>query len=136
MQPDMRRRLPGPWAARRVAPGSWRLSRTNPAPMEVFVRGVDATDDAFPAGLIDGLDIDWRADGVEVRIEASGVESRRFAARSVIVHEPLPGLYESLPLVSLAAGSRRFWRRVFALARMPGGRLLLGWVARRSRARG
>jgi hypothetical protein len=34
-------------------------------------------------------------------------------------------LYESLPLVSIDADARRFWRRVFRLVRIPGGRFLL-----------
>jgi hypothetical protein len=28
---------------------------------------------------------------------------------------------------------RRFWRRVFRVVRIPGGRLLLGWLSRRTR---
>ena len=46
-------------------------------------------------------------------------------AASAIVHEPLEHLYERLPLVSIDADARRFWRRVFRLVRIPGGRYLL-----------
>ena len=55
------------------------------------------------------------------------------AAQSAIVHEPLPHLYETLPLVRFDAKARRFWRRVFRLMRIPGGRHLIGALARRSR---
>jgi hypothetical protein len=41
------------------------------------------------------------------------------------VHEPLQDLYEGLPLASIDADARRFWRRVFRLVRLPGGRYLL-----------
>jgi len=56
----------------------------------------------------------------------SAEQVRSVKARSAIVHEPLPRLYEALPLVSLDAKARRFWRRVFRLVRIPGGRYLLG----------
>jgi hypothetical protein len=39
-------------------------------------------------------------------------------------------LYESLPLVSIDANARRFWRRVFRLVRIPGGRFLLKLLTR------
>jgi hypothetical protein len=40
-----------------------------------------------------------------------------------------------LPLVSFDDKARRFWRRVFRLVRIPGGRHLLGVLARRNRDR-
>jgi hypothetical protein len=38
-----------------------------------------------------------------------------------------------LPLVVLDAAARRFWGRVFLIARLPGGRRLLRWIAQRTR---
>ncbi|HMH88482.1 MAG TPA: hypothetical protein VK523_07555, partial [Steroidobacteraceae bacterium] len=55
----------------------------------------------------------------------SGDRVATVEAASAIVHEPLEHLYESLPLVSIDADARRFWRRVFRLVRLPGGRFLL-----------
>ena len=54
-------------------------------------------------------------------------------AKSAIVHEPLPFLYEALPLASVDAKHRRFWRSIFRIVRIPGGRYLLGVLARRRR---
>jgi hypothetical protein len=54
-------------------------------------------------------------------------------AAGAIVHEPLGHLYESLPLVSIDADARRFWRRVFRLVRIPGGRYLLKVLTRPGR---
>jgi hypothetical protein len=48
----------------------------------------------------------------------------------VIVHEPLGRMYESLPLAGIDANARRFWRRVFWLVRLPGGRYLLKLLTR------
>jgi len=53
--------------------------------------------------------------------------------RNAIIHEPLTRLYEGLPLASFDPAARRFWRRVFRLVRIPGGRHLLRFIARRSR---
>ena len=44
-------------------------------------------------------------------------------------------LTEPDPLAGLDEKARRFWRRVFRLVRIPGGRHLLGVLARRSRGR-
>jgi hypothetical protein len=65
----------------------------------------------------------------------SAEQLRTIRAQSVIVHEPLARLYEALPLVTLDAKARRFWRRVFRLVRIPGGRHLLGALARFPRRR-
>jgi hypothetical protein len=34
-------------------------------------------------------------------------------------------------LAEFDAGARVFWKRVFRLLRIPGGRYLLGWITRR-----
>jgi hypothetical protein len=61
---------------------------------------------------------------------------RTVRMQSVIVHEPLAQLYESLPLSDFDDNARRFWRRVFRVARVPGGRYLLRFLAQRTRNRG
>jgi hypothetical protein len=107
MNPNMRCHLAGAFAAQDLGGGAWRLARRHPEPAEVWLRGVDAG-------------------AAEV-----------FASQDAgdIVHEPLAQLYEGLPLARTDPKSRRFWRRVFWLVRIPGGRLLLAAVARRTRAR-
>jgi hypothetical protein len=50
--------------------------------------------------------------------------------RSALMHEPLPALYGSLPLATIDAGTRRFWRWVFRVVRLPGGGRLLGVLTR------
>jgi hypothetical protein len=63
----------------------------------------------------------------------SGERAVSVCAASAIVHEPLERLYESLPLASIDADARRFWRRVFRLVRIPGGRYLLKVLTRARR---
>jgi hypothetical protein len=63
----------------------------------------------------------------------SGEQRSVIRTQTVIVHEPLANLYAALPLATLDANARRFWRRVFTLVRIPGGRHLLGILGRRRR---
>jgi hypothetical protein len=132
MDSKMRRHLPGTFATRQLGQGAWRLSRNQPEPVDVFLRGADAGSDALPAHVRD-IDIEWRTEDVLVSI-ASGTQRRVIKTQTVIVHEPLANLYTALPLAKLDAKARRFWRRVFGLVRIPGGRYLLGFLARRGRA--
>src|ERR1700738_4372530 len=135
MKPKMRRKLPGTFLARDLGEGAWRLSRGEAAPIDVFLRGTESgAADALRSPFVRDVDIEWRAETVVLTM-TSAEQVRTVKAQSAIVHEPLARLYEALPLVSLDAKARRFWRRVFRLVRLPGGRYLLGMVARRTRER-
>lgn len=133
MKPNMRRHLPGTFLAQDLEQGAWRLSRREPAPIEVYVRGADfRAAEAFRPSTVRDVDIEWGDEAVVLTVTSAG---RRdiIDARSAIVHEPLGRLYQALPLVSLDEKARRFWRRVFRLVRIPGGRWLLRLLARRAR---
>jgi hypothetical protein len=111
------------------------LSRSEPNPIDIFLRGADsAAAEAFRPPEVESVCIEWRADVVQLSL-TSAQHSVVATAQSAIVHEPLPHLYEALPLVRLDAQARRFWRNVFRLVRIPGGRYLLGVLARRSHGR-
>ena len=133
MRADVRRNFPGTFMCHDLEEGAWRLSRGSPAPVEVFLRGAEfrAADTLRPSSVGD-LDIEWRAGNVVLTLTSAG-RRHSIGVQSAIVHEPLGKLYEALPLVSLDERARRFWRRVFFLARIPGGRHLLGILARRTR---
>jgi hypothetical protein len=133
MKANARRNLPGTLMTQDLGEGAWRLSRGGPAPADVFLRGADfrAADTLRPSGIGDA-DIEWRAENVLLTITSAG-RRNSISVQSAIVHEPLGRLYEALPLMSLDESARRFWRRVFWLARIPGGRHLLGFLARRTR---
>jgi hypothetical protein len=134
MKPKMRRNLPGTFLTRDLQGGAWQLSRGEPAPAELFLRGADpSAQEVFRAPAVSDIDIEWRAQTVELTL-TSAARRRTLHAQSIIVHEPLTRLYETLPLVSLDEKARRFWRRVFLLVRIPGGRYLLRILARRSRS--
>jgi hypothetical protein len=133
MRANARRNFTGTLRTQDLGEGAWRLSRGGPAPVDVFLRGADfrAADTLLPSGISD-VDIEWRAENVVLTVTSAGRRSS-ISVQSAIVHEPLGRLYEALPLVSLDEKARRFWRRVFWLARIPGGRHLLGFLARGSR---
>ena len=135
MKPKMRRNLPGTFLTRRLGDGAWRLSRSQPKPIDVFLRGAEpSAAEAFRPSVVGDIDIEWRTETVLLTM-TSAEQRRSVRAQSVIVHEPLARLYEALPLVTLDAKARRFWRRVFRLVRIPGGRYLLGALARLPRKR-
>jgi hypothetical protein len=98
--------------------------------MDVFLRDTEhGAAHAFGTAPIADLGIEWRPDRVLLTF-ISGNRVATVEATSAIVHEPLRHLYESLPLVSIDADARRFWRRVFRLVRLPGGRYLLKVLTR------
>jgi hypothetical protein len=131
----MRCNLPGTFLKRNLGQGRWRLSRGEPEPIEVLVLGAaPPTGETSPALEVSDIDIEWRADSVWLRFVSEG-RSIAVQAQGAIVHEPLPRLYAALPLARLEEPGRRFWRRVFRLVRIPGGRYLLGVLARRSHGR-
>ena len=133
MSPKLRRNFSGAFLPQDLGNGAWQLSRAAPHEIMVFLR--DTQRDAqrsFGTGPLVDLGIEWHAEKVLLTF----MSEQRVAsveAASAIVHEPLEHLYERLPLVSIDADARRFWRRVFRLVRIPGGRYLLKALARSRR---
>jgi hypothetical protein len=127
----MRHTVSGPFSAQELGNGAWQL--TGSAGSEIYLRGAGAeVPELLNDASITLLDLDWCDDGVTVALTgARGV--RYVKAENAIVHEPKSALYENLPLASFDADAKRFWKRVFRLMRIPGGRLLLGLIARRRR---
>jgi hypothetical protein len=128
----MRCNLPGIFLTRNLGQGRWLLSRGEPEPVEVLVLGAAPPAESSPALEVSDIDIEWRADSVWLKFISEG-RPIAVQAQGAIVHEPLPRLYAALPLSRLEERGRRFWRRVFRLVRIPGGRYLLGFLARRTR---
>ena len=93
----------------------------------------DLSDPAVDPVFEAGKGVERRADGVRLTLSAGG-RARLLTADSAVIHEPAKGLYEALPLAGFDAGARRFWKRIFRLMRLPGGRFLLGLFARRARS--
>jgi hypothetical protein len=134
MSLKLRRNFSGAFQPKTLGGGAWQLSRRAPHEIDVFVRDAEhGAAQAFGAAPIVDLGIEWRAENVLLTFMSSE-RALSVSAASAIVHEPLERLYESLPLVSIDADARRFWRRVFRLVRIPGGRYLLK-VLTRSRRR-
>ncbi len=135
MKPNMRRNFPGTFAARDLDRGAWRLSRREPAPIDILLKGAQSgAADAFRPLLVSDIELEWQ-DGAVLMSMTSGQRRTSVKMRSAIVHEPLARLYVVLPLAEFDSKARRFWRWVFSLVRVPGGRHLLGALARRSRGR-
>ena len=120
----------GPFSVQIQGPGFWELTSAAPNASRVYLGGVGAG--VALAAPIDWLQLEWRADGVAVELSSAG-GLRRLQGKAALVHETRARLYDSLPLADFDARARRFWRRVFILMRIPGGRFLLGMMARGKR---
>jgi hypothetical protein len=123
----------GPFVARELGNGFWQLTAGAPAASEIYVQitGPGAAD-ALKDMSVSRLDLEWR-DGVTLALTGTnGIGYLK--AKTAIVHEPKDRLYDSLPLAGFDLKAKRFWRRAFILMRFPGGRLLLGIIARRNRS--
>ena len=126
------RRLTGAFRAKHLAADTWQLTTGAAGSAEIYLTGVDR--DA--AAVLDGsapsaVTLVWSAAGAAVTLTSPGA-STQFSSRTATIHEPRPQLYQGLPLVVLDDAARRFWRRAFLIARIPGGRRLLRWIAQRS----
>jgi hypothetical protein len=133
MSLELRRNFSGAFLPKTLGDGAWQLSRPAPHEIDVFLRDAQhGAAQAFGATPIVDLGVVWHAKNVSLTF-MSGERAVSVSAASAIVHEPLERLYESLPLVSIDADARRFWRRVFRLVRIPGGRYLLKVLTRARR---
>jgi hypothetical protein len=121
----------------RDADRAWQLSSGTQGGVEIILRGTDSQARAALTGLrASKALVAWQRDGTRYGASVTLTTAdgaRQIRARTAILHEPVAALYDRLPLVRLDDAARRFWRRVFWLVRIPGGRRLLGLVARRSR---
>jgi hypothetical protein len=128
--------LAGPFAAFAAGNGAWRLSAGAPSGpgVQILLRGTSADAARFfaDAPRIERIVLDWSRDIVIVTLTVAGGIGA-LTAHSAIVHEPQDQLYRCLPLAEFDAGAQAFWRRVFRLLRLPGGRFLLGLMTRRER---
>jgi hypothetical protein len=133
MSAKLRRNFSGAFLPQDLGNGAWLLSRLVPHEVKVFLRDAErSAQRSFGTAPLVDLGIEWHAEKVLLTFVA-GEKVAGVMAASAIVHEPLERLYEHLPLAGIDADARRFWRRVFRLVRIPGGRYLLKALARSKR---
>jgi hypothetical protein len=133
MNTGSERTLTGAFRATHLAADTWQLTTGVAGAAEIYLSGVDR--DAF--AMLEGatasaVTLAWSAAGATVTLIVPGANTQ-FRSRTATLHEPRPQLYRGLPLVILDNAARRFWRRVFLIARIPGGRRLLRRIAQRTR---
>lgn len=126
----MRRTANGPFSAQDLGNGAWYLTAGG---AEIYLRTARCdVPDCLKRARVTRLDLEWRDDGVNVVLTAdSGTD--RIEAETAIIHEPRNDLYESVALAAFDSAAMRFWKGVFRLMRLPGGRFLVTLIARRRR---
>lgn len=129
----MRRTLLGPLRVRHLGGGLWTFMPGVADAMRLYLR-IPAGANCGPLrdGGITRLELEWHGGGVTVRLTGED-GAREFEAGTAIIHEPQPRLYDGLPLAAFDGRARRFWKRIFLLIRIPGGRHLVRLIARRRR---
>lgn len=101
--------------------------------VQLLLLGAKTLDDV--AGRqVTSIEVCWHDGGATVRLDGKD-GARELSAAQVMVHEPLAHLYDVLHLPELSPRTRRFWQRLFLLARLPGGAALIRCIARRIRAK-
>jgi len=133
MATKMRRNFSGASRARFAGDGTWRITRTQPHETEIIVGGADSRSAQACGATLHDLGIEWRGPRVLLTMASADGRVATVEAASATVHEPSRNLYAALPLADFDGRARRFWRRVFLLVRIPGGRSLLGMLAHASR---
>ena len=130
MHAKMRRQFAGEFAATNRGNGTWQLDSEVPQETAVFLRSTEQrAAHAFGPAPIQNLSIEWQEGSVHLSF-TSGGRAGTVQAAAAIVHEPLRRLYDGMPLPRIDENARRFWRRVFRLVRLPGGRYLLRLLTR------
>jgi hypothetical protein len=133
MAGKMRRNFSDAFAAIDCGNGAWRLTSEGPREVNVYLKDAEpGAAQAFGAVPISSLAIEWHPGAAHLSFQSGG-SAATVQSAVAIVHEPLRSLYDGLPLATVDADTRRFWRRVFRIVRMPGGRYLLKLLARRKR---
>ena len=130
---NTQRTVSGRFQSQDLGSGAWHLSTGAAAGPEIYLTGTEPeAAESLRGADASAVAFDWRDDGVLVTLStAEGTAALK--ARNAIIHEPLTSLYAGLPLASFDDAARSFWRRVFRLVRIPGGRYLLRLIARHSR---
>jgi hypothetical protein len=112
---------------------TWRATNRRAPGQIVLLRHIEAEAPLSAPATAETVTVTWNAGQPVVVTFSRGLQTVTVAAGAVFLHEPTGQLYAGLPLPTFTPAMRRFWRRVFLLVRIPGGRRAVGWLSRRSR---
>ncbi|HLN48048.1 MAG TPA: hypothetical protein VK251_00945 [Steroidobacteraceae bacterium] len=133
MNASRSRTVAGSFAIHELGSNVWQLATGADAGPEIYLVGADSDAARIARDTnISTVELEWRDSRVLVTLTSID-GSKVLQARAALVHEPFARLYQNLPLAQFDSAARRFWRRVFRLVRIPGGRHLLRFMARRRR---
>src|SRR3984957_19097276 len=99
MKPKMRCKLPGAFLTRHLGESAWRLSRSEPQPIDVFVLGADlAAAEFFRALNVRDIEVEWRTEAVWLTMISNG-RPTTVKTQCAIVPESLRLSYTAMPLI-------------------------------------
>ncbi len=124
------RTLWGSFAIHGLGSNVWRLATGDCAAPEIYFIGAESGAGCIEREMnISAVTLEWRDRDVHATLISIG-GPKSLHARAALIHEPCAELYRSLPLAQFDGAARRFWRQIFWLIRIPGGRHLLRFMAR------
>jgi len=131
----LQRSLSGEFHVEALGPETWSATNRRPPGQILLLRRIQTPAPLRAAMLATAVTVTWNAGQAVAVTFALDDGTVTVAAGAVFLHEPAGPLYAGLPLPAFTSGMRRFWQRVFLLVRLPGGRRLVAWLARRRRGR-
>jgi hypothetical protein len=128
MKAKMRRNFSGVFRCAEIGTDAWQIVQGEARELQIVLRGAKPAAARLIAAAPIKLGIEWLADAARLTVATQdGVATMQTV--SAIVHEPACNLYENLPLAHFDDRAKKFWRRVFWLLQVPGGRYLLKYLA-------
>jgi hypothetical protein len=123
--------MSGEFYVEALGPETWSVTNRRPPGQTLLLRRIEATAPPPTPSVAERVGVTWNG-SEPVAVEFSrGDHTVTVTAGAAFLHEPAGTIYAGLPLPPFTAGMRRFWRRIFRLVRIPGGRWALGWLSRR-----
>jgi hypothetical protein len=132
----LQRSLSGEFHVEVLGPDTWWVTNQRPPGQCLLLRRVEASDPLQAPGVAQRISVTWNGSAPVAVAFTRDEQTMTVVAGAVFLNEPAAAVYAGLPLPAFTSTMRRFWRRVFRLVRIPGGRWALGWLSRRRRGRG
>jgi hypothetical protein len=129
----LQRFLTGEFHVEALGVQTWVFANRRQPGQMLLLRRVQAAPPLAAERTVEAFTVTWTDDRLVTVACSSEGRTWTVTAQAALLHEPVRQIYEQLPLPAFTPPMRRFWRRVFRLVRIPGGRWVIGWLARRSR---
>jgi len=131
----LQRSLSGQFQVKVLGPDTWCVTNQGAPGQSLLLRRIETTDLLQTPAVAQRISVTWHGSAPVSVAFTRDEQTVTVVAGAVFLNEPAGPVYAGLPLPAFTSSMRRFWRRVFRLVRIPGGRWVVGWLSRRRRGR-